>query len=299
MTERLQRELEKLRLAPPMPADLWHRVEVGTRRDVRSVRIGRRAVTILVAVAIATVGLGALWTAIRPLHRGSVIPAGSGVLAVPPVGEVAAANLTDGRPVFVVHHEDGTVSVVDGFSTHVPWGLATLIAWCPSSRTFEDLFHGGRWNEDGAYMLGPPPSGLVTYQTTILADGRVQVGSEIAPAPRGTGDRGSEPPGPFCGSARTSLLPKLPTRAFTSPGALIDARLPGWVAVTGQLEATGPDTVELCSVLTVGPGCPDGAPVEGIDVPGLFGEHPRFAISGTFVARVQGGSLINLTRVPG
>jgi hypothetical protein len=65
----------------------------------------------------------------------------------PPFGTVAPANLADGRPVFIVRGDDGTVAVNDGFSTHVPFGIGKLVAWCPSARTFDDVYHGSKWNE--------------------------------------------------------------------------------------------------------------------------------------------------------
>ncbi len=298
MTERWQRELTKLRGAPPMSDDLWRRVQTGPRPQGASIPRWTRAVTITVALAVSIAILAAAWIAIGPLHRATILPAGSNVLDVPPIGEVAPANLDDGRPVFVVHHEDGTVSVIDAFSTHVPWGLAKLVVWCPSSRTFDDLFHGGRWNEDGDYLYGPPPSGLATFETTILGDGRVEVGAEIPSAPRGAAGPQFQPRGPFCDSTSAMVLPKLPTEVFTSPSAVVGAQPTGWVAVKGQLVETGASEVELCSVFTTGPGCPDGAPVEGIDVSGLFRDQPQLVIPGTFIARVKNGALVDLTRVP-
>ena len=74
---------------------------------------------------------------------GDAVPiAGSQQVRVPALGDAAAVFLADGRPVFIVHHEDGTVSVVDAFSTHTPFGVGTLVGWCAATRTFDDLQHG-------------------------------------------------------------------------------------------------------------------------------------------------------------
>lgn len=297
MTERWQRELTKLRGAPGLPEDLWRRVRTGPRMEGARIPARTRAATIAVAFAVSIAVFAVAWIAVRPLHREQIVSVGSDVLNIPAVGEVAPANLADGRPVFVVHHDDGTVSVVDGFSTHVPWGLAKVVAWCSTSRTFDDAFHGAKWNEDGDYLIGPAPNGLATYETTILADGQVKVGSQIPPAPRGSGGR-FEQQGPWCQTSANMVYATLPTGVFDSPSAVVDAAPDGWVAVKGELVATDAGGVELCSVFTTGPGCLDGAPVEGIDVSSLFGENPEFVVSGSFIARVENGSLVYLTRVP-
>jgi hypothetical protein len=297
MTEHWYRELAKLRGAPGLPEDLWRRVRTGPRMEGAPIPARTRAATIAVALAVSIAALAVAWIVVRPMHREQILSAGSDVLDVPAVGAVAPANLAGGRPVFVVHHDDGTVSVVDGFSTHRPWGLAKVVAWCSTSRTFDDVFHGAKWNEDGDYLVGPAPTGLVTYETTILGDGQVKVGSDIPVAPRGSGGR-LEQPGPWCQTSANIVYPAMPTEVFDSPSAVVDTAPDGWVALKGELVATGGGGVELCSVFTTGPECHDGAPVEGIDVSGLFGENPGFVVSGPFIARVEDGSLIDLTRVP-
>jgi hypothetical protein len=116
-----------------------------------------------VALGVFLMAIVLLVVVFAPWRSGVQPISGSDVLQVPSVGGVVAANLPDGRPVFVVHHEDGPVSVVDAFSTHVTYGIGKLAGWCSSSRTFEDPFHGSKWDEFGDYALGPAPTGLVTY----------------------------------------------------------------------------------------------------------------------------------------
>jgi hypothetical protein len=154
----------------------------------------------------------------------------------------------------------------------------------------------GEWNEDGDYLSGPAPNGLASYETTIFTDGQVKVGPEIPPAPRGSGR--FELQGPWCQTSASIVYPTLPTGCSTRRRRWSTPRPMGWVAVKGELVATDAGGVELCSVVTTGPACLDGAPVEGIDVSSLFGENPEFVVSGPFIARVENGSLVYLTRVP-
>src|SRR5438132_10206478 len=198
MTERWQRELTKRRQAPELPEDLWDRARTGPR--MKGARIARwtRAVTIAATLAVTIPVLAMAWIALRPLRGAQVTPGVLGVVDVPALGQVTPANLADGRPVFVVHPADGTVEVIDGYSTDVPWGLAKLVAWCSTSRTFDDVFHGARWSESGTYISGPAPTGLATYQSTIQPDGRVLVGSQIPPAPRPSPGGEVQSDGPFC-----------------------------------------------------------------------------------------------------
>jgi hypothetical protein len=113
------------------------------------------------------------------------------------------------------------------------------------SRTFDDRFHGATWNEDGDYLVGPAPTGLATYGTTMLADGQMMVGSEVPPAPRAYGGR-FEQPGPWCQTSANMVYPALPTEVFDSPSAVVDAVPDEWVAVKGELVAT--DAAACCCV---------------------------------------------------
>jgi hypothetical protein len=196
-----------------------------------------------------------------------------------------------------VHHKDGSLSVIDGISTHVPWGLAKAVTWCSTSRTFEDVYHGSKWTEDGVYMLGPAPTGLATYETNVVGDGTVEVGAQLAPSPRGTATDFT-PPGPFCNGSPDMIYASLPSDRFDSPAAAIEASPDGWIAVRGRLAATIPGDV-LCSTdpSQKGPVCADSAWVDGLDLPPV-GDLPESVTSGLFLARVQDGSLVDLTRVP-
>ena len=120
--------------------------------------------------------------------------AGLGVLSVPAVGETQAAELDDGHPVFVVNDPDSGVHVLEAVSTHQS---GSHMAWCPTSRTIDDLFHGSKWDSKGRYWAGPAPRDLGRYEFDIQADGeRLVIRSYLEPAPRSEDSSGAV--GPSC-----------------------------------------------------------------------------------------------------
>ena len=278
------------------PPDLWVRIEQPRTDTVPTVEPKPRRWPALVVACL--IGLAAVAFAWKAIGGSDETAAGSSFVDIPPIGDVAAASLVDGRPVFIVHHKDGSLSVIDGISTHVPRGLAVAVAWCSTSRTFDDVYHGSKWTEDGVYMLGPAPTGLATYETNVLADGTVGVGAQLAPSPRGTATD-FIPPGPFCVGSNDTIYPSLPNDRFDSPSAAIEAAPDGWIAVRGWLVATTPGDVFLCSTdpSQKGAVCADSAWVDGLDLPPV-GDLPESVASGLFLARVHDGSLVDLTRVP-
>lgn len=238
-----------------------------------------------------------------PWRNGVQPLSGSDVLDVPPLGGAVAAYLADGRPVFVVHHEDGTVGVVDAFSTHVTFGIGKLVGWCPSSRTFEDPFHGSKWDEFGDYALGPAPVGLETYKISVVSglQNHVHVDGPIPSHPRGFLTRPFQPAGPFCQTISRMVLPDVLRDASSSPADVIAAAPLEWVAVRGILLATAGQPARLCAPVADG-ACIDGAPVSGVDVTGLVsvlrGPGTAVTIEGPWIAQVRRGTLVQLTRVP-
>jgi Rieske Fe-S protein len=119
---------------------------------------------------------------------------GFGVLDVPEVGGVEPGSLRDGHPVFVVHHPDGSIHVVEAISAHLE---DDTMAWCPSSRTIDDVPHGSRWDAKGRYVSGPSPTDLGTYRIDVASDGEtVVVLAYVEPAPRSTISDGVA--GPTC-----------------------------------------------------------------------------------------------------
>ena len=232
---------------------------------------------------------------------GDVAPiAGSQQVRVPALGDAAAIFLADGRPVFVVHHEDGTVSAVDAFSTHTPFGVGKLVGWCAATRTFDDLQHGSTFDEYGRYILGPAPSGLITFETTDLGTtpATVQVGGRQLPAPRT--ELGTPFSGPRCTSPADTLVHRIGQGQLTdSPAAAVEGTPARWMAVAAVLVVASDDAARLCSSsdATFALSC---APVSGIDGSGLLGAEATYRSDpSTWLVRTDGTQLAEPTLVTG
>jgi hypothetical protein len=257
-------------------------------------------------LAIAAVAVVLLGVVIMNVLGGSgglgVAPiAGSQELRVPPLGDAAAAFLADGRPVFVVHHEDDTVSVVDAFSTHTPFGVGTLVAWCDASRTFDDLRHGSTFDEWGRYLLGPAPTGLVTFEATELGTtpATVHVGARQLPEPRT--DVGAPLSGSPCTSTTDTLSHRIGQAQITGPPSVaLEGRPARWIAVAGVLGVTSDGGARLCPASdgAAQPSCDLGAPVSGVDGAGLLhGASIYVSDVSTWLVRTNGTTLSDLTLV--
>ena len=218
-------------------------------------------------------------------------------LARPPAGQARADYLADGTPVWVIGHQDGTVDVLSGFDTHVPFNLGKLLWWCPTARGLEDVSHGNRWDESGANIGGPAPAGLASWEVTVQSS-RVFLG-ELRPAP--TQD------GPVIGPPeheRDWCLPAEEPVVFhtfdgwevwDSPTAAIEAAPSDWILLEAELIADREEgLVRLCALA----GCDDSAIAANVDfVPPDM--DPRFGPlgEGRFIAHVRDGTLVDVTRV--
>jgi hypothetical protein len=277
--------------------------EVKRRRPgppLREPERSRRIVEVVMALAVAAAGIALVLRAFvfapgQPAGPSSL--AGSDVLDVPPVGEVVTAFLADGHPVFVAHHQDGSVSVIDGFSTHRPWGLEELVGWCTSSRTFDESEHGAKFNEYGEYLVGPASADLATYEIEPVG-GRVRVRSALVPATR-TEDSRVELQGSPCGpGADALLLHRIPSSAaFDSPAAAVEARPDGWIALRGVLLVRAGEPALLCATFEAD-SCASAARVEGINSEGWleFLHRSKVTLESGWIARVEGDQIISLTR---
>lgn len=104
----------------------------------------------------------------------------AGTVALPRVGEVTVDSLDDGTPVYVVHHHDETVSVLDPRAldpSNESNGKQVLVAWVSSTRTF---LAGGAWDEYGRRLDGFRASDLAGYSTRVDGD-LVEVGAPVGP----------------------------------------------------------------------------------------------------------------------
>jgi hypothetical protein len=121
----------------------------------------------------------------------------NGVLPVPAVGAVDAAYLDDLTPVFVSHPIEGEVLVLDARDTR----NHRLVVFCADTGWFVDVLHHSSWSRWGDYTGGPTPTGLPSFPTTIIDNGRsVQVTGPMDPAPDRRDRRGPESPreGSWC-----------------------------------------------------------------------------------------------------
>ena len=297
MDDRYRRELTKLHGGEP-PADLWDRVLEGPRMAPLGPPRRSRVTAAVVAFAVFALAAFFVWKAF-PSTSGSQ-PAGSDIVTVPPRGETSAVFLADGRPVFVVHHLDGTVSVVDAFSSHRAWGVEELNVWCPSTRQFVEVAHEAHFDEFGDWSAGPAPGGLEIFGFQVLANdaagdpASIQVGQQtFEPSPEG--GSGPERP-PFCPAGDEApgdadLVPV--TGAYTgesgmvvahgldglqvwdSPAEAVAAAPTGWVAIRSTLHVDRDGFVQLCAQV-VDDACEGGVVVRGVDSIGLMLNVTRF-----------------------
>lgn len=272
MAERWQRELTKLRGGTP-PEGLWDRVAEGPRMD--PLLVPGRSRLAAAAVAVTVFGLAAVFAlrAFEPFGIADHTLAGPGVLAVPAPGETAAEFLPDGHPVFVVHHEDGAVSVVDAFSSHGAWGFEDLVVWCPTTRHFVEWAHEAHFDEYGVWhSAGPAPFGLATYDFEVVgrdASGdpaSIHVGEERDPDPGHSASETEPSRPPFCPPGDSFITHSIESSAiYDSPADAVAAAPEGYVAVRGTLLVDDTDAyVQLCAEVVEGV-CVDGVPVRGID----------------------------------
>ena len=222
---------------------------------------------------------------------------------IPAVGDAVGGWLEDGTPYLVVRHEDGTLIAVEAISPHVATGgIRKLIGWCPSSRTFDDPFHGSTFDAYGRYLFGPSPTGLRPIPLEpIDADPGVQLGKPSDAVEREV--PGDPPAGPRCiDTAETPLT--LPTTAALSardPAAPdTAASLVAWepeppLGSRWEIDATlllRPDGSSfLCDDVVDGE-CLDGAPVEGPSIDG----GDALIVPGRWFVMIRDGSFVDPIR---
>ncbi len=65
--------------------------------------------------------------------------------------------------VWVVQKQDGTYLVLNSHCTH----LGCLVSWELKSKSFLCPCHGGKFDQNGTRIAGPPPKPLERYETKI------------------------------------------------------------------------------------------------------------------------------------
>jgi hypothetical protein len=246
--------------------------------------LGGRVVIGLGVIVAAVVALGYVF-----VYLGIATPPGGdlGTLAVPPAGDVLAARLDDGRPVYVSNIGD-EVHVVDARAPHSGGEVAPLLAWCVAGGTFLDLAGGRSYGADGARLVEGGGTGLTLYRTRPDEDAtRVIVEAEAGSAGAAGGDADTAAPGCPANSAWVIHTPE--EFEIFDPSVAADEEPPGWIWLEGTLGVTDGEA-RLCDGLGVG--CATWAPVTGIDP----ATDP--SVEGRFIGRVRDGAVEDLVVVP-
>jgi hypothetical protein len=209
--------------------------------------------------------------------------------------EMRPDHLPDGTPVWVIGHQDGSVDVLSGFDTHTPLNLGKLNWWCVKARTIENPAHGSTWDEYGAKISGPAPSGLPSWEVSLEGSG-VMLGSP-RPAPPLDAPFVGPPP-----QERGRCIPPEDElvyhtfdgwRVWESPTEAVASAPAGWILLSAGLTVDpAGGGVFVCSL----DGCGDSVPAPAIERPPP--DIPGGAFPGTrYIARVRDGALTDLTQI--
>lgn len=260
----------------------WHHRAMRTLRRWAPIGLG------VVVVGLSAVGYGLLAPRIADSTRDQ-----RGTLAIPPPGTARALFLDDGRPVYVVADDDGTPVVLDAQGGHVPSGAGHLVAWCPATQFFEDLFSGGAYTADGRRIDGPSPSGLLRYGVEAVPE-RPDLLAVTTTTQR-LGDAGD--------TADPSSVPHTCPDAWLvhqpDPDEIFDPSVAAaqepedWVWLEGTLTDTGAAMLRLCDASAID--CASGA-ATGIDPAYLAAGG--LEVPNLLIGRVRDGAIEGLIRVP-
>jgi hypothetical protein len=239
------------------------------------------------AVVIAAVAMAAILRTDRTQTAAAT-------LRRPAVGEVRPDHLADGTPVWVIGHLDGSVEVLSGFDTHTPSGLGKLLWWCRSARALENPHHGSKWDEYGARIGGPAPTGLPSWEVTVEGN-RVRLG-DLRPPPTGDVEFVGPPETErdWCPEGVGVLAHTFEGwPAWDSPARAVEEAPDRWIMLDARLVVGADGAVRLCAL----GGCEDAVMLIGVTVPrpDVFALDPW--PDRRFLARVEDGELVDLTRI--
>ena len=250
-------------------------------------------------VAIVACALAGSLTVDGPRASSPSPPPRNDGLRLPLRGSVSAQFLDGSLPVFVVHHQDGGVSVLDAHSPHLG---NKLLAWCEDGRAFIDVQHGSAFDEHGRYTFGPAPTGMTPYEVEVVA-GEVNAGAARQAPPRGSetdpssGDAcwteyGRPPPSKYLAhhTGGDAATPELAVAAGDAQGVVVD----------GLLERIGDRPPRLCGDPAPRglPRCPRDAPIVMVEEV-IDPEDDSYQQSeGRFVIDVRAGRVTALMYTP-
>jgi hypothetical protein len=171
----------------------------------------RRASPVTTKTRVAAVGLVVAAGVFMLTASGAGPIVGSNTLRVPARG-ASPKFLADGSPVWVVRHQDGSVSVLDAVAEELG-GVGILAHWCERASTLEGVF-GGIFDEYGNHKAGPSNYGLGLLQYAYVPAGSntVRVTRAIGRLPRL--HKPLEQRGPYCNNGDFYAL----TTAHNSTG---------------------------------------------------------------------------------
>ena len=241
----------------------------------------------LTVIAFALIGIAlvlavVVWTLGRSGQAELAIPAA--------LGDMSAQTLSDGRPVFVVRHSNDTITVLDAFSTHVPYGISKLVAWCPQKRIFNDLIHGATYDEWGSRVGGPAPVGMTVDSWQQIGNG-IKVTGSLGPAAAAPNRAG-----PAGWAACRFVMHQFDATLALDPGGAILRPEGQWILVEGSLDS---ERARLCAV---SPDCSEFAPVRGVEPVASLPHNGTLSwyVAGErlWLAWNSGGALQHLTVAP-
>ena len=247
---------------------------------------------LLIGLLLVIGGVSALANLLREEE-----PELTGDLQRPNAGQVRADYLSDGTPVWVIGHQDGSVDVLSAFDTHVPFHLGKMLWWCPSARGLDNPNHGSRWDEYGVKIGGPAPAGLASWEVDVQSS-RVFLG-----APRPAPPLDAPASGPPEHERDWCVAEEDPVvfhtfdgwEVWDSPTAALEAAPEDWILLEGELAADRTEgRVLLCGLA----GCADSALAANVDMPPPDMDPRVGPLGGTrFIAHVRDGTLVDVTRV--
>lgn len=273
------------------------------RRRLAGGSLGAAALALVVAISVFQV------RADDP----SVV-AGSGddatTFAAPSAGEAVPDELADGTPVWVVGHDDGTVTIVDAASAHRPYGVAQLVGWCAAARGFVDPQYGSQYDEFGLAVAGPAPHGL-RAATLEPVNGTVDAAPhELEKRPRRERRPVSVEGADFClppGGYKPGFNPRslmlhdlggrIPAKSLDD--AVADAERGDLLFVDdGTILIRDSGAIACLNTHQMGslpPEC-DGVPVQGVEP---LPNQSWAVLNGSFLARFDGDSIADIRYING
>lgn len=208
-------------------------------------RIRRRQATVAIGTALASLAvLGGFyvgWRAIDPRLDGSA-SARDSILDVPPRAGAAPDQLADGRPVFVIRHDDGSINVVDAI-TSPEERTSSVVWWCNEAKTLEDPVAGLVFDQWGRSLIPKAPGGLASYRIVESAGNTVHVDSDQA-QPAAPRDGMPRQRGSLCDSPREAVFHRF---ELTHTSVRAAHSVDGWSAVYAVATAR-PGRVVICGV---------------------------------------------------